>query len=68
MHPPLKKVYKEKYPFRLGTTSFIYPDKYVANIRLLGPYLDEIEVLLFESTTHDCFPTRAEIKEMSRLH
>ncbi len=67
MHPPLKKAYKGKFPFRLGTTSFIYPDGYVANIRLLGPYLDEIEVLLFESSTPDCFPNREEIKEMSRL-
>ena len=67
MHPPLKKVYKRKFPFRLGTTSYIYPDGYVANIRLLGPYLDEIEVLLFESKTPDCFPSRADIKEMSRM-
>lgn len=67
MHRPLKKTYKGKFPFRLGTTSFIYPDGYIENIRLLGPYLDEIEVLLFESSTPDCFPTAEEIKEMSRL-
>jgi adenosylcobalamin phosphodiesterase len=48
-YPSLAKTYKGTYPFRLGTTSFIYPDLYVPNVRLLGPFVDEIELLLFES-------------------
>lgn len=45
----LPKSYKGAYPFKLGTTSFIYQDDYVSNVKKLGPYLDEIELLLFES-------------------
>lgn len=45
----LTKSYKGFYPFRIGTTSFIYPGLYVPNVRMLGPYVDEIELLLFES-------------------
>jgi sugar phosphate isomerase/epimerase len=48
-YPSLTNSYKSFYPFRIGTTSFIYPDFYVPNVRMLGPYVDEIELLLFES-------------------
>lgn len=49
MAPFLTKSYKGFYPFRIGTTSYIYPDLYAPNVRMLGPFLDEIELLLFES-------------------
>jgi sugar phosphate isomerase/epimerase len=32
---------------RLGTTSFIWPDTMVANVRRLGPLVDDVELLLF---------------------
>jgi sugar phosphate isomerase/epimerase len=62
----LPKSYKRAYPFRLGTTSFIYPDHYIPNVKMLGPYLDEIELLLFESS-YDSLPSKQEIKELSML-
>ena len=40
---------KGRYPFRLGTTSFIFPADYTTNVRQLAPLVDEIELLLFES-------------------
>ncbi len=40
---------KNRYPFRLGTTSFIFPADYTTNVRHLAPLVDEIELLLFES-------------------
>ncbi len=40
---------KTDFPFRLGTTSFIYPAGYVDNVRRLAPRVDEIELLLLES-------------------
>lgn len=64
--PVLPKSYKRAYPFRLGTTSFIYPDHYIPNVKMLGPYLNEIELLLFESA-HDSLPLKREIKELSML-
>ena len=63
---PLPKSYKNAYPFRLGTTSFIYPDTYVPNVRMLAPYLDEIELLLFESAS-ESLPTKHEIETLALL-
>ena len=63
----LPKSYKGTYPFRLGTTSFIYPDHYAPNVKHLGPYLDEIELLMFESAMPESLPGEEEIKELARL-
>jgi sugar phosphate isomerase/epimerase len=62
----VQKSYKGVYPFKLGTTSFIYPDGYVPNVKMLGPYLDEIELLLFESKP-GCLPKQNEIDKLSIL-
>jgi len=62
----LPKSYKGAYPFKLATTSFIYQDIYVSNVKMLGPYLDEIELLLFESKP-GCFPNKNEIDELLLL-
>ena len=40
---------KNSFPFKLATTSFIYPDHIIPNVEKLGPIFDEIELLLFES-------------------
>ena len=45
----LPRSWKKRYPFRTGTTSFIYPAGYTENVARLGPYVDEIELLMFES-------------------
>ncbi|MBF0203438.1 MAG: TIM barrel protein, partial [Desulfamplus sp.] len=37
------------FPFKLATTSFIYPDRIVPNVIKLGSFFDEIELLIFES-------------------
>lgn len=62
----LPKSYKNVYPFRLAATSFIYPADYTYNVRRLGPFVDEIELLLFESRP-DALPTPAEIGTLVRL-
>ena len=67
MYPSLARSYKGIFPFKLGTTSFIYPDHYVPNVKMLGPYLDEIELLLFESLPTDSLPTSRVIRELSDL-
>jgi len=54
------------FPFKIGTTSFIYPDSYAQNVEMLAPYLDEIELILFESTP-DSLPSNQEIKELFSL-
>jgi sugar phosphate isomerase/epimerase len=66
MDATLQKSFKRRYPFRLATTSFIYPTDWVTNVHRLGPYLDEIELLLLESRP-DSLPTGEEIAALVRL-
>ncbi|MCK5509637.1 MAG: sugar phosphate isomerase/epimerase [Desulfobacterales bacterium] len=66
MYPFLSKSYKNAYPFRIGTTSYIYPDHIIPNVKMLAPYLDEIELLLFESNINS-LPTMQQIRELSIL-
>jgi sugar phosphate isomerase/epimerase len=65
MYPTLDKVYKGQFPFRLGTTSYIYPDGYTANVNALGPFVDEIELLIFESQPVSRLPSVHEIRELA---
>ncbi len=58
---------KGMFPFRLGTTSYIIPDTAISNIRFLGPVVDEIELLLFESGGEHSLPSQVEIREMRAL-
>jgi sugar phosphate isomerase/epimerase len=64
--PTLPKSYKGLYPFKIGTTSYIYPAGYAQNVKMLAPYVDEIELLLFESAPYS-LPTKKEIKKLLSL-
>ncbi len=66
MHPTLPKSYKDAFSFKVGTTSFIYPEGYVQNVKRLAPYLDEIELLLFESAP-ESLPSTHEVKQLFNL-
>ncbi len=63
----LTKSYKKYYPFNIATTSFIYPDLYVPNVRMLGPFVDEIELLLFESAPVRSLFSKKVINELNLL-
>ncbi|MGB5155859.1 cobamide remodeling phosphodiesterase CbiR [Desulfobacterium sp. N47] len=67
MYSTLPQFYKEKYPFKIGTTSYIYPDYIVPNVKMLAPYLDEIELLFFESRLPDSIPAKSEINELYEI-
>lgn len=53
--------------FKLGTTSFIYPDHIVPNVKKLGQHFDEIEILIFESKPLAYLPSSAEMDELAKL-
>jgi len=53
--------------FRLGTTSFIVPDHIIPNVIRLGPFFDEIELLVFESFPLDVLPSKADVKTLLSL-
>jgi sugar phosphate isomerase/epimerase len=66
IYPSLDKSYKGVFPFRIGTTSYIYPDGYVPNIRMLAPFFDEIELLIFESD-YSKWPSISDIRELLQI-
>ena len=54
-------------PFKLGTTSFIFPDHILPNVKKLGLFFDEIELLVFESLSADVLPSKEEVKKLAFL-
>lgn len=64
--PPLQN-YRGKFPFRLSTTSYILPDRITPNVLFLGPSLDEIELVLFESEGENNLPDEEEIEALKAL-
>ena len=58
---------KPDLPFKLGTTTFIYPADWVANARALGRAFDELEMLLFESRHPESLPTANDIQTLAEL-
>ena len=67
MSPPLTPLLKGRYPFRLGCPSFIYPDDIIPNVEKLGPFVDEIELLILESMPSDRLPSPAQIDILRSL-
>jgi sugar phosphate isomerase/epimerase len=55
------------FPFRLGTTSYILKDDLVPNAEFLGPLVDDIELVLFESDKISNLPDRGVIESLIRL-
>ncbi|MCG8689040.1 MAG: sugar phosphate isomerase/epimerase [Desulfobacterales bacterium] len=53
--------------FRLGTTSFIYPDFIIPNVKKIGRFFDEIELLVFESQPDEVVPSKADVAELKTL-
>lgn len=64
--PILPRSWKNRYAFRTGTTSFIFPAGYAENVQRLGPFVDEIELLMFESRP-DSRPDRALVRDLAAL-
>jgi len=54
-------------PFRLGTTSFIYPDDILPNIERLKNRVDDIEILFFEVTGPSSLPTESTLKRIAAI-
>ncbi len=48
MYKKLPEIYKNSFPFKISCPSFIYKDDYIPNIKMLAPFMDEIELLFFE--------------------
>jgi len=66
MQQLISKSYKGRYPFRIGTTSYIYPDNIIENIKRTGRYVDEVELLFFESKPSS-LPSSNDIQQLYNL-
>ncbi len=58
---------KRDYPFKLCTTTFIYPADWVTNARALGRSFDELEMLLFESARPGSLPDPEAVRTLADL-
>lgn len=58
---------KSRVPFRLGTTSFIYPAGWATNVDRLAPHVDEVELLFFESQAPGSLPDEAEMQRLADI-
>jgi Sugar phosphate isomerases/epimerases len=56
-----------KLPFRVGTTSYIYPDKILPNVRQLKGRVEDIELVLFEANNAGNIPVQKDLKELKRI-
>lgn len=68
MAQELIRSYKGLFPFKLATTSYIYPDHLIPNVKKLAPFFDEIELVLFESHGQDNLPDGEQIQSLRDLH
>jgi len=62
----LKRSYKKAFPFKICCPSYVHPDHIIPNVRALGPFVDEIELILFESKP-ESLPTEKEIGVLETL-
>jgi sugar phosphate isomerase/epimerase len=58
---------KGKFPFSLGCTSYVLPDNILPNVEAMGPLVDDIELVLFESNDLSNLPDQQTIERLGEL-
>ncbi len=53
--------------FRMGTTSFIYPDAALPNVKRLCPFVDDIEILFFDVSDPEGLPDAGALRELAEI-
>ena len=61
------KSLKNRFPFRLGTTSYIIPADLITNVRFLAPYVDDIELVLFEADDDSNLPDDKTLSALNEI-
>lgn len=60
-----------RFPFLVGTTSFVYHADILTNAGKLAPVIDDMELVLFYTEKEDILPSRTElnqVKEIAGIH
>ena len=55
------------HAFRLGVTSYVYPAALLPNVTALAPYVDDVELVFFESSDCSNLPSDAELGQLGDL-
>jgi len=55
------------FPFRLGSTSYVYPADILPNVRRLAGIVDDVELVLFEVEDYSNLPDRATVAELKDI-
>ncbi|MEO0508774.1 MAG: cobamide remodeling phosphodiesterase CbiR [Verrucomicrobiota bacterium] len=58
---------KGRFPFRLGTTSFILRDDILPNVHYLKDRVDHVELLVFETDASYPYPNRETVAELQAI-
>ena len=58
---------KNRFPFRVGTTSHIIPDDIIPNIEYLKDKVDDVELVLFESDEMSNLPSESDMTKLRKI-
>lgn len=62
-----EKPHKNGFPFRLGCTSYVFPEDLLPNVRKMAPVIDDIEIVLFETESLSNLPSTTVIAELAQI-
>ena len=57
----------QKVLFRIGTTSYIYPDNIIPNVHKLKDKINDVELVLFEANDKSNIPSQRDLKELMNI-
>jgi len=60
-------MFKQRFPFRFGTTSYIIPADIIPNVEFLKDKVDDIEIVLFESDEFSNLPSLSDLQQLADI-
>jgi sugar phosphate isomerase/epimerase len=55
------------FPFKIGTTSMVFGEGLLENVRRLSPLVDYVEIVLFRTPDLHNLPTALEVRELKKI-
>lgn len=60
-------LYKNKFPFRIGSTSYVIPDELLPNVQYMADKVDDIELVLFEAENESNLPDERVVSSLQTI-
>ncbi len=67
VHLPPGPCLKQRFPFRVGATSYVVPADMLPNVTALAERVDDVELLVFESDQISNLPSRSMVRSLARV-